>query len=327
MSSVAELFVQLRVAEESVGGGGLRALPTGLKVNSEDVFVAVDSSTRRHLLVPVDMDVTIPADDRSQGVRLGTTELQLPSGLVRFADLECRDAKLSLVFERLVEDVLLRLEESGDGPLVITRVLDEWRDLLRTARSPLERETSLGLHGELEVLSRLGRQHPAAALTAWVGPQGRPQDFVREESAIEVKATASVDGNSIQVSNLDQLDPSLHGRLHLVVVHLREAPTAPSLDDRIEGLLNSGFPRAELLAAVEDAGYVFESGGAASFRFETRSVRAWPVTDDFPGLRASDLAARRRRGVSRVRYELALDVAAAPMRQAESAAFLESWVQ
>lgn len=326
MNDISQLFVQLQVTDERVSDGGVKAIPAGVTINSQDVLVGVDSHERRHLLVPVGGHA-IRVDDRSQGVRLGSTELQVSGETVRFLDLECREVKLNLVFERLIDDVLNRLVESSTHPtLVVAQALDEWRDLLRAASSALDRDTLLGLSGELEVLARLGSRRPDLALVTWVGPTGRAQDFVCEESAIEVKATSSVDGNTIHVSNLDQLDPSLYARLSLAVVHLRESPSAPTLDDRISGLLELGFPRSDLLAVVEEAGYVYESADSTAPRFETRSVRVWEVREDFPGLRASDLDPRRRRGVSRVKYELSLDVAPPPLKQSDVAQFLGTWV-
>jgi hypothetical protein len=327
VTDVSQLFIQLRLRDDSLDEGGVKAIPTGQSIDSHDVFVGVDAHERRHLLVPIG-DQSIRADDRSHGVRLGATELQMSGETVRFLDLECRAPKLDLVFERLVDDVLGRLDESvTNPPLVVAQTLDQWRDLLRSAGSALDRDSVVGLHGELEVLSRLGKDRPEVALETWVGPTGRSHDFVTGQSAIEVKTTSSVDGNTIQVSNLDQLDPALHAHLHLTVVHLRETPNAPSLDDRMRALIELGFPSSDLISAVEEAGYVFESGDSTVPRLETRNIRVWEVQENFPGLRSSDLGERRRLGVSRVRYELALDVAPPPLGKDAAAQFLGKWVR
>jgi hypothetical protein len=234
---------------------------------------------------------------------------------------------LALVFERLVEDVLARMASGRPQGLAAIHVtLDEWRELLRTAGTPLDRDTILGLIGELEILRRIGASDPTAALRAWKGPRRTVHDFVIKGHALEVKSTAAIDGNTVSVSNIDQLDPSETDELHLVVVHCKESDQAPGLDDRIRELLNLGFPRGQLLDAVADAGYVFESSVAGMPRFAVRSVRVWSIDADFPGLRRGDIPEERRRGVSRIRYDLALDSAAPRLKDAEASKLLGEWL-
>jgi hypothetical protein len=231
------------------------------------------------------------------------------------------------VFERLVHDVLERIASAPDSPAAAAQsTLEQWRDLIRVARQPIDPQKVVGLTGELEVLARLGSEDPRAALDAWVGCRGAVHDFASGSRALEVKATASVDGSTIAISNIDQLDADGLSELLLVAVHCRERPSAPSLDDRIRHLFDMGFPRTDLIDAVSAAGYVFESATPDVPRFETRTVRVWKVNFDFPGLRRSDLPEERRRGVTRIRYDLSLDTAPPPMAEAEGDAALAGWV-
>jgi hypothetical protein len=205
--------------------------------------------------------------------------------------------------------------------------LTEWRDLLGRAGVSVPRDVALGLTGELEVLSRLGRQHPLAALNAWTGPSRSTHDFVHGGHHIEVKSTASVDGQTVRVSNIDQLDASTASEgLHLLVVHCAVDPAASDLDSRIRDLIASGFPRTRLIKTVADYGYVFESGQAAPV-FAVRSIRLWPVDDAFPGLRAADLPASRRSAVLRLSYDLSLSAAPSPMSETEMQEVLAGWLE
>jgi hypothetical protein len=260
-------------------------------------------------------------------VTLGSRILRIGSDDVTYADLHCRISSLDLVFERLVEDVLKRLAVNSSAPVATCRkVLDEWRELLRAAGHAISRETVVGLVGELEVLRLLAAHNPIGALDAWKGPSKSVHDFVRGGGEFEVKTTTSVDGNFILISNIDQLDPTIVESLHLVVVHARDDSTAPNLDERIDNLIDLELPRAALLAKVAASGYVYESGIEIEDRFRIRSVRAWVVSNSFPGLRRAELGEARLKGVSKIRYELALDAAPKRLADEEFDRFLATWV-
>jgi hypothetical protein len=184
----------------------------------------------------------------------------------------------------------------------------------------------IGLVGELEVLRLLAVHNPVGALDAWRGPSKSVHDFVRGAAELEVKTTTSVDGNFVSISNIDQLDPAAVTSLHLVVVHARENSTAPSLDERIDELIGLGVPQDALLTKLAITGYVYESGVLFEDRFQVRSVRAWIVGASFPGLRRTELGEARLHGVSRIRYELALDSAPKRLSDTEFEHFMATWV-
>ena len=287
--------------------------------------MALTADGRRCLLVPLTSEKVRP-DGRSRGVALGERQLEIGGQVRSFLELSCKDDRLNLVFERLVDDVLVRLHEAGQDPVrVAIGALDEWRELLRTARAGLDREHLLGLVGELEILRMLAESAPELALAAWAGPSGAMHDFVSEQRALEVKATSSVDGNTVRISNLDQLDPAPVDDLLLAVVHVRESVSGPTLDLRLDELVDMGMPRDELFERVAEAGYVYESGAALP-KFETRSVRLWHVSDEFPGLRRSRVNEQTLRGVSRVSYELSLDSLPRRLSDQVSEQTLRHWV-
>ena len=92
--------------------------------------------------------------------------------------------------------------------------LRSWQIFMRRhGASPLDLEAQIGLIAELLFL----RDHvlwalpPQAAVSAWVGPLGRPQDFSLEGAVVEVKAS-TVGVKEVQISSLDQLDMSQGGK-------------------------------------------------------------------------------------------------------------------
>jgi hypothetical protein len=189
------------------------------------------------------------------------------------------------------------------------------------------REEIIGLIGELEILSIMGVRSAARALHAWTGPRRTVHDFVTGSAALEVKGTSAVDGATVSINGLDQLDPKEVGTLHLAVVHCQLDPAAESLDDRIRRLISAGFPRDELLVGVERTGYLFEAVSAHPTTYRVRSVRLWRVDDGFPGLRRSTMPESVLRGVTQVRYTLSLDSAPERIPEGEARRLLEGWVE
>lgn len=324
---VAEHYVFLEAEAGTFGDERVLTRPVGLSLEHGDLLVAIDGTGARHLLVPLAPDT--PAAPRgSKAISVAKRALDVEGVTVWFLDLRCVEPRLRLVFERLVDDIVGRLSERGDQPLrVCQRAIDEWRDLFEDASEDLPRSAVIGLVGELEVLRILANQEPVSALDSWLGPQAAVHDFVNPSNrAIEVKTTASVDGNYVEVSNADQLDPALVASLLVVAVHVRPDPTAPSLDDRIEELFRMGVPRRDLINRVADAGYIFEAYMGEA-RYAVRSMRAWPVDATFPGIRRSDFSPGRLRGVSKLQYELALDSAPRPMPEEELMGMLRTWME
>ena len=280
-----------------------RTVPAG----STLVRVAIDEDGFRHLLVPVPGE--LPRDKESAALDLEPRVLAINGTPVLFADLKCLDTRLSLVFERLVADVVARINAGDQPERALPLALHQWRDLFRGGSSGLTVEQVVGLIGELQVLERLSRSAGAeSALDDWWGPDGHPHDFYSAvDRAIEVKATRSLEGNRIHISNVVQLDPAGLADLRLAVFRLRPDRQAPTLDERITALLEMGFPAAKTLTKIEAAGHIHESPLPFSTRFAVVSDRWWSVGEDFPGVRESRFSSAALRGVSNIKYELSLD--------------------
>lgn len=313
MIDLAQEFVFVRSEAGPVGEAQMISRPTDFHLPHGQFRVAVDHQQHKHALFPVG-PATTRIEETTASVSCRTRELLLDGEDLTFVDLECTDSSLELVFEHLVADVLERVEADPATPgRACLEALDDWRDLMRAPKGGLSREVALGLTGELEVLRLMGSRSPAAALDAWVGPSRSTHDFVAGGRHLEVKATASVDGQTIRVSNIDQLDPGTSPQsLHLVVVHCVSDPAAVTLDQRIREMVAAGFPRTRLIRAIADYGYVFESRQSAA-TFAIRSLRLWEVDEAFPGLRSSDIPEQTRPAVTRLSYELSLAAAPSPL--------------
>ena len=97
--------------------------------------------------------------------------------------------------------------------------IKSWADFLKPSRSGLTHSEFVGLFGELYVLSELMMPaiSPGASVRAWIGPEGKKQDFTLDNWAIEVKATMSGERQTVAITSLDQLD-RITNKLYLMRV-------------------------------------------------------------------------------------------------------------
>jgi len=86
--------------------------------------------------------------------------------------------------------------------------IKSWANFLMPSRAGLTHSEFVGFFGELYVLSEhfMSSIPSDEAVRAWIGPEGKKQDFTFGDSAIEVKTTLSGDRQTVSVSSLDQLD-------------------------------------------------------------------------------------------------------------------------
>lgn len=316
----------LLLGDKRPEGSQVLTRQTGISTPLGPVLLGVDAQGRRHLLVPVPTGET-PNDQISRGINLAHRDLELGSGVTRFADLSCTINRLVAQFDRLVEDVLDRLRMNPEtGLTAVVTTLDDWRALLRRTLAGLSREEVIGLIGELEVMQLLASVDPVAAVSAWTGPSGAVHDFSRQGHDIEVKATAAVNASTVRISNLDQLDPALSESLQLAVVHLAAGTDAPDVDARIDSLLALGVPEDSLEAGLSDMGYFRGMDLSVPTRYSRRGIRWWNVDSRFPGLRASDIEPSRLMGITGVSYDLLLGVLPPALSTDTAAHIAHTWV-
>ncbi|MDT8278133.1 PD-(D/E)XK motif protein [Roseomonas mucosa] len=171
------------------------------------------------------------------------------------------ERQLLPVFAALCRDVVActrsGVDEARLGQVVVQRIL-HWRSLLEREAAGLGEAALRGLIGELLVLRDrlLPALGPGAAIPAWRGPLGAPQDFVLPDGRrIEVK-TVGPHADQVRINGLHQLDPC-GDPLTLTVVRAeaatpdaRGAVSAPALIGELRGLLAA---EPEALAAFETA--------------------------------------------------------------------------
>lgn len=227
--------------------------------------------------------------------------------IVRLRDLRGQD-----VFSVLAED-LARRAVGGTEIEVAHRVLaalGRWQKFLAVAGRALSDEARRGLWGELYALEHLIL--PAvgieAAVCAWRGPAGSPQDFQHQGTAIEVKTRAARSPAVVRISSEQQLHETPWQHLFLAHIAVDEQDGAgETLPQRIARVrnLSAATSAAELLEdALIDAGWLEAEAEKHKIRgFIQRELDAFRVTEAFPRLTPLILPT----GIGGVSYDLSLD--------------------
>ncbi|MFC2623287.1 PD-(D/E)XK motif protein [Propionibacterium acidifaciens] len=285
------------------GGETATMIVRATRDSNHPMAYGVDQNGGWHLLMPI-------ADDYSfveiSGGPLSLIHWKHPETGRRYMDLMCGVDQFHEVFASLVDDITRRVQTDDSAPEpVLQTVLEEWRQLLSPASPAISEKLRKAIFGELEVLRLLAIGNPYRAVESWVGPAGGAHSFMTPRADLEV-ITSSQEGLSVVISSVDQLDPPQGRALLLVRVSVRDSPSGRSIHDQVELLTELGLPMSALVKRLAECGFLLgvDSDDA---RYEVaKSPVIWEVTDDFPGLRSSDLPESRRHAITRMKYVLDL---------------------
>lgn len=254
---------------------------------------------------------------RGLELRLDVQSDGIATLVVRLRDSERKD-----VFTVLAEDLARRAggASEADSARRVLAALGRWQKFLAAASRSLSDEARRGLWGELWALERV--LVPAigidAAVSAWCGPSGAPQDFRHAGTAVEVKTRAARSPAVVRISGEQQLHEVPWQ--HLFLLHLavdEQDGSGETLPQRVFKVrtLASATPVSEMLEdALLNAGWLeAESHKHQARGFLERQIDAFLVTDGFPRLTPPSLPA----GVGCVAYELSLDAAEPHKRPVE----------
>ena len=201
-------------------------LPTGEKLTAKiavldislQVFCALDSEKRRHILVQIKPGDSAYDDHQSRGIQVLTRELNIheqpPS---RYLDLICLDAAGYSAFDLIGSEIISEIAKGTRTPAeIIHSVLAKWRRFWgQIPQDILSRNEVIGLFAEIRFLTErlIPEVGPAEAVKRWRGPFGSRHDFEWQGGSVEVKATTSSRGRIFHINGLDQLEPPEHGKL------------------------------------------------------------------------------------------------------------------
>jgi putative PD-(D/E)XK family protein DUF4420 len=199
------------------------------------------------------------------------------------------------------------VEDPAAGLAVALQHIKRWKLFLagRVAGILTQAEVR-GLYAELTILRHvIDAQGEIEGLAAWCGPDRTQQDFVFDDTAVEVKGISGQERNSVRISSEDQLE-SMTGRLFLTVVRLATgSDSGTSLNElvaSIEHRLSEPVAVDEFVRMLASYGYV-PMNEYDSPKINVLETRFFLVEKNFPKLVRSKLP----QGIARVSYDIEIE--------------------
>ncbi len=236
-----------------------------------------------------------------------------PSGeaslIVRLRDIRGQD-----VFSVLAEDLARRAVGGSEAEAArrVLSALGRWQKFLAVAGRSLSDEARRGLWGELWALEHVMSAAVGieAAIGAWRGPTGAPQDFQYQGTAVEVKTRAARSPAVVRISGEQQLHEAPWQHLFLTHIAVDEqdgaGETLPQRIARVRSLAVATSAAELIEDALADVGWLEAEAEKHQTRgFIQRELDAFRVAGAFPRLTPLLLPL----GIGGVAYDLSLDAA------------------
>lgn len=288
-------------------------LTARLHPESSDVWLALDSEGRRHLLVRASETELGQTLASTRGLRATTETLALgDQDRDVWADIVCLDPALNDTFvavaDNLAEEARLH---PGDPVEAVRRTLRTWQWFWGVDPNALSPDSALGLFGELWFLDRWAPL--PEAIDTWLGPTGHRHDFVSQETSVEVKTTRTrTDGTAVhRIANLDQLAAPEAGDLYLFSLQVVQDPNAmnalPGVVTRVRNRMGA---RPDLLGVLDrrlgQAGWSPASADRHAQTYRIVAEELYRVGVGFPRLVRETFANGIPVGVGGINYTLDL---------------------
>lgn len=272
--------------------------------------------TAGHYLFAVELVGDHAAEFRKEGTSVHGINVDLrkfgsdaEQGLVLTLEKQV-DADLFFGLCKTMVSSLNPVEDSATALAVALAHIRRWKAFLAGKKSRLLSPEELrGLFGELLFLRWLyqNRLDQLTSLEAWNGPNGAHQDFIFQNTAVEIKVLSGRERNTVRISSEDQLE-ALCDYIYLLTFRLAEMPDS---DQAVS--LNQLVRKVESELCQEEAvdlffqrlgayGYV-EMAEYDSPKFLLKSRSCYQVGKKFPRLIRSEMP----EGVVRVSYEIELE--------------------
>lgn len=290
------------------------------RVNAESRYELLwfrDDDGYPGLLIEVEHNVT-PIQLRAFGISLRN----LLVNIVDLQDVGFKALSIQLtdknkidIFSRLCQDIADRVTNAGEGesPFQIAcRRLKKWQSLFSgRIRGVLTESEVQGLFAELCFLSELldsemfGQEE---AVRGWKGPDRGQQDFILNDTAVEIKSLIGQNRGKVHIASEDQLYSHL-SRLFLRVYLLAEVQglsdgeNLNSLIRRTLAKIDSEYLKEIFETTLESAGYI-DLPEYDQPHFVIKDCYTYLVTDNFPRVIRVNLPV----GIQSVTYDLLLAV-------------------
>jgi hypothetical protein len=216
------------------------------------------------------------------------------------------------IFKILCDDLIAEALRCADDEKMIGAVetrLKRWQRLLRQdVHREMTLEVQMGLFSELLCLRdiiapKIGIEQ---AVSAWVAPDFDKQDFLMDNSAVEVKSYRASKGSTVSISSVQQLSSDKEF-LFLVAYGLTESAnglSAADIADSIKDLLK--MQSDDVIDLFENKlaqyGYIPELIKEPLIKFIADKSRAYTVADEFPKIDPKNIHSQ----ITAVKYSIDL---------------------
>lgn len=227
--------------------------------------------------------------------------------------LTTTEAELEEKFATVAKDIAFHCSGYRGAQLFLKTQerIKSWANFLKPSRSGLSPSEFIGFFGELYVLC----EHliPVAgaedSVKAWIGPEGKKQDFTLDDLAIEVKTTVSGDQQAIKITSLDQLE-KVTSKLYLTRVVTSPATLGEglSLRDLYERCLQETHHDVALEGLFLQRAtplYGKASESQVNDQFKVVNLSVFDVVDEFPKLTRGN--GNVNPSIREAKYEISLE--------------------
>jgi len=219
------------------------------------------------------------------------------------------------LFFSLCSDLVQATRQAKSSSLAvqtILRRLARWHDFLKKNPNELLTEEAIkGLIGELLFIKSylIPVFGPGQAVQFWQGPEGMPQDFNVNKSAIEVKCQSGASSPYVKITSTDQLCPQLP-EMYLFVLTLGK--TTPETEGAINlpGLIanirdslqaNTSSQIERFNDLLHMVGYV-DAEQYLDFSYILAGEKMFNVMEGFPRICTNDIP----QGIIKISYDISL---------------------
>ena len=226
-----------------------------LNVDNQELEWIRCAVTEKGIAILVETDSTRSPFRRSQegglrvfrgAIRMEETIIEVDGENCSFITVLCRKKTLARVFERLVADLIMHLQDNSaqitDPWDCLRERLKGWQLLFSFTDNKAEEK---GLIGELLIFKILLERLNINS-EVWTGPLGGTKDFMLSSCNIEVKTTTVRYGYFVEISGLFQTRPTQENE-KLAFVRIEETP---------HGNLSPSSLVAEILPLLNEADLV-----------------------------------------------------------------------
>ena len=279
-----------------------------------DLFWAKDHLGRYLFIYEYSLAIDKEIKDPPNLVGIETLTMRASKDVTRLV-LVLRDKTNWELFYALCNDLIAAtalLKENAGAPSIILHRLQRWQDFLKRMRTGiLPEEIIKGLIGELLFLkNHLAPKYGFTdSVSFWVGPEGAPQDYNINDTAVEVKCQLGSTSPNIKISSADQLYSQL-AKLYLFVVTLGKSTSttinAVSLPSIIESITHelekeSSTALQKFQDLLIEIGYYY-SEKYLEYNYLLLEEHVYLVVDGFPRINPEDL----HTGIVRLTYNISI---------------------